>query len=151
MQVRVGRRRYQINKQVEIPSPEHCDQCGSTKFYPHSRQRKKVFDIRFSVSGVKRWVIQYQTIRIKCRSCSKVSVSQDYHAIRSKYGLNFYALIVYNSIVLRQSHGLISQGFYALFGYDISRVVSDSARQYFAALYEETYNLNFARNDQKKL
>jgi predicted RecB family nuclease len=137
--VTTKKRRYRINKQVEIPHPNQCEHCGSTLMYRHSRQRKVVFDIYSNGAGVKRWVVQYQTMRIKCRSCNKLSVSEDYHAIHSKYGHNFFALIVYNSVSLRQSHGLIAKGFSNLFGYEISRVVSDTARKYFASLYEETY------------
>jgi predicted RecB family nuclease len=137
--VAIKKKQYRINKQVEIPPPSQCEYCGSTLMYRHSRQRKVVFDIYSNGSGVKRWVVQYQTMRIKCRSCNKLSVSQDYHAIHSKYGHNFFALIVYNSVSLRQSHGLIAKGFSDIFGYEISRVVSDTARKYFSSLYEETY------------
>lgn len=132
-------RQHRINKQIAIPHPIHCEHCGKAVLYRHSRQRKVVFDIRFNRSGVKRWVVQYQTMRVKCLSCGKVSVSQDYHSIRSKYGHDFFSLIVYNSIAMRQSHGLISEGFKTLFGYEISRAVCNIARQNFAILYEETY------------
>ncbi len=137
--IRPRRKRYRINKNVEIPTPDRCHQCDSTMLYRHGPRYKVVLDIHFTKSGVKRWVIKYQTRRMICRSCGKVSVSQKYHAIRGKYGRNFYALIIYNLIALRQSYGLILEGFRALFGYDIGSMVCNSAKQYFATLYEDTY------------
>jgi hypothetical protein len=133
------RERHHINKHVEIPTPERCQQCGSTMLYRHGPKRKVVYELRFTKSGVKRWVVQYQTRRVRCCSCSKVSVSQEYHAVRGKYGHDLSALIVYNSIALQQSYGRISEGLRTLFGYDIESQVCDRARQYFAALYEGTY------------
>jgi hypothetical protein len=107
--------------------------------------------MRFNESGVNRWVIKYQTMRIKCRSCGKLSVSQHYHSIRRKHGHNFFALIVYNSISLRQSHGLIAKAFKTLYGYNISRMVCDTARKHFANLYEEAYQNIFRTIQQGSL
>jgi predicted RecB family nuclease len=133
------RKKHRINKQVEILAPKQCEHCSSILLYRHSRQSKVVFDIRFNGAGLKRWVVQYQTMRVKCRLCNKISVSKDYQSIRSKYGHGFFAFIVYNSITLRQSYGLISRSISTLFEYHISRMVCDTAKQYFAALYAETY------------
>ena len=132
-------KKLRINKRVEIPPPEQCKHCGSTMLYRHGPQRKTVLNFRFTESGVKRWMMQYQTRRVRCRRCSHVSISDEYHAIRGKYGHDFYALIVYNSIALRQSYGLISEAFSSLFGYNIGSQICNRARQYFAALYEGTY------------
>ena len=87
-------------------------------------------------------------MRAKCRLCGKVFSSNDYHEIHSNYGHNFFALIVYKSISLNQSHGLISEEFGTLFGYKISRSIVDVARKYFASLYEETFR-NILTNLQK--
>ena len=133
------RRRYRTNKKVEIPIPERCERCGSTALYRHGPQQKTVHDLRFTDSGVRRWVVRYRTRRVRCRNCSHVTTSEEYKSIRGKYGHDFYAMNVYSTIELQQSHGRTAKMYGVLFGYKIRPMDCAKARKYFADLYQETH------------
>lgn len=61
---RAAKVRPKANEQVECGKPEKCPECGSRQIHSFRRQLsyKTVFDLKFTRSGVKRWIIKYSSL-----------------------------------------------------------------------------------------
>jgi predicted RecB family nuclease len=65
-----------VNTTIECPSDIHCPECKSSSLYRYGRMKKIVHDIKFSRTGIKRWIVKYTYNRYFCRKCKATFVSQ---------------------------------------------------------------------------
>lgn len=70
---RAGKRRPRVNEEVECERPQTCPQCGGHQVCSSGTRRahKVVSDLKYTSSGVKRWVICFSSLRFHCSGCKK--------------------------------------------------------------------------------
>jgi hypothetical protein len=79
--------------------PRVCPKCGATtRIYKHARLARVVYDVRFTKTSVKRWVVRYRYSRYYCTTCSFAFQA---HRANEKYGPSLRALVMYYMIELR--------------------------------------------------
>ena len=91
-----------VNKRI-VMCAERCGHCGSANIRNGKRVRRRVTDLHFTKSGVKRWVVEYTSTRYFCRDCGRVFLPEDWVKCRSSYGDNLAAWCVYQNIACRQT------------------------------------------------
>ena len=119
-----------------------CGRCHSPQIICTSKSlSKKVLDLKFTKSGVKKWVIRYVTKRYRCKACGFVHVPNRYKAIIYKFGHALMSLAIYHHIVNRHSSRQIQTNFYELFGIVVPHDTILRFMSYFAEYYKWTYGL----------
>ncbi len=128
------------NKRIQCPSPSNCVLCGSPRLHKHERAKRIVHDLKFSPSGLKRWIVQYDFHRYMCRSCGKAFRPQTTDWSGSKFGPAILAYSVYQNIELRLPLATIDRSLNKIFGFRLSLgTASDfkiKAAKFYAATYE---------------
>ena len=89
-----------------------------------SSDSKLVFDLKFTRTGVKRWVIRYSSQRSQCLRCGKTFYSDSYPTDQ-KTGHTLASWAVYQHVALRQSFADIALSINDIFGY-VTVAESDS-------------------------
>jgi len=107
------RKRYKVNKYVECAQPKSCPRCGSVALATRKtlEYQKDVLDLKFTQSGVKRWVTRYAARRCTCARCTCEVLSPEYQSVRkSRYGHSLCMWSAYSTIALGQSNESIVDG-----------------------------------------
>ncbi len=115
-----------------------CNKKNRRRFNPLS---KKVIDLKFTRSGVRRYVIEYQSNLYYCQKCKKSFIPIEYKDIRHKYGHNLMCWTIYEHIVNKQSFRQIESTLYELFGLRIDKSNVHTFKSYINEHYKETFNL----------
>ena len=127
-----------INKSILVEEhyPDRCPKCGSTRFYRNGRFSHLIYDLRFSVAGVKRWVIRKWFSRYQCRSCKN-----GYNELppEARFGDGLRAFILYQVIDLHVSQRAVSRILSMLFGLQISVESINQIKVAAALRYEAAY------------
>jgi len=92
------------DKFINCPPPPSCPKCASLKFSQHSKKQKTVIDIKFMKNGLKKWITCYRFHRYRCSDCGSTFVTANHNWKRSKFGVNFFAYFIYQSIGLTLIH-----------------------------------------------
>jgi predicted RecB family nuclease len=127
------------NAEVVCEPRTSCPACGSNRVtsFRKSYYSKLVFDLKFSATGVKRWVIRYHTGRQQCLVCRKSFLAAGYPTgDKSGHGLLSWA--VYQHVGLRQSYCDVASSINDLFGYSFSETIGRRAQSYLAEIYRTT-------------
>jgi len=84
-----------INKTVSLRSSiaTKCPKCNSINLHRHGSHKRTIVDLKFTRSGIKRWVIQYIVPRTRCKDCGYVHTLKKFNS-NSKYGKNLVIWIV---------------------------------------------------------
>ena len=92
------------NLEIRCKSPSHCPYCDGNKIRPIRSQSysKLVFDLKFTRTGVKRWITKYFSERNLCLACGKTFYS-DLYPTDKKTGHNLASWAVYQHFGLRLS------------------------------------------------
>src|SRR5260370_6390914 len=97
---RSGRKPVRINKFIETidQRPACCSRCGASVIYRNGRFTHTVYDLRFSATSIKRWIVRYLFNRYVCRGCKR-----GFNALprQRRHGRNFVAFLVYHVVELR--------------------------------------------------
>jgi len=132
--------RHRANTEVIFPVARVCPFCNGTHVIKHVAQSHRVYDLRLTGSGVKRWIVRYASQRALCKECGKSFPSKEYHAAtRSQFGHTLLAWVVYHNISLLQSHGMIRQQLADLFSYSLRSDIGAHLKKVAANYYESTY------------
>ena len=127
-----------INKFIEVVEerPACCARCGSTIIYRNGRFTQTVYDLRFSASGIKRWIVRYLFNRYVCRACGR-----GFNALprQSKYGKDLGAFVIYQMIELRVSQHAVTRSIENLFGLSMCVNAVNGIKARSAQKYEPTY------------
>src|SRR5208283_1604951 len=120
-------------------SPARCPYCGATQIRSlRGRSYSKlVNDLKFTRTGVKRWVIKYSSERTLCLKCGKTFYSDTYPTDQ-KTGRTLASWAVYQHVALRMSFDDIALSINDIFGYAYSCKVGERAQTRLAELYRVT-------------
>ena len=135
------RRSLPVNTTVAPSRPRNCPACNSTRVVLNGRDRRIVFDMRFSDGCLRRWVVRYIVDRYKCRECNSAFVSDNNNLEKSSYGANVVAYVLYNVIEVHIPQLKLSSIMQKMFRYPlvqstINRMIQRSSQRY-CDTYEE--------------
>lgn len=95
--------RPKSNQQVEL-SCESCVLCSSPEIKAGRKVREqRLTDLRFSASGVKRWVVLYRARRYSCAACGRHFLPEGWPKYKGYFGDKLAAWCVYQNFVCRQT------------------------------------------------
>jgi hypothetical protein len=132
------------NKVISYARPTQCPTCGGTAC-KHNPISHKEFDLRFSESGVKRWITRTDTYRYRCWRCATLIYPEEWvKGKKPKFGRGLIAWVLYQNIGQLQSTGAIMTGLSEIFGYSwladyrqlVSKIKAKAAADYSDA-YEQ--------------
>jgi len=128
-----------VNTLINCPAPERCPECLSTSFDKYDTCRKVVYDLKFSRTGIKRWVIRYQFHRYVCRTCTATFRPPRPLQTKSRHGLGLLAHIIYQLIELKMPQGAIADSITQLFNLPLHRNAVLRQKTRAAEIYQATY------------
>jgi predicted RecB family nuclease len=102
------------NKVVEITTPV-CTRCGSRNVKPIAPVYRRVIDLRFLRSGVKKCVIKYASKRYTCADCQRSCLPEAWPKYRGIYGDQLAIWCVYQNIRGRQTMCQVVEALQELF------------------------------------
>ena len=144
---RVARRRQRqkktassrrVNKKVGPSWPWKCPECGSSKIAKRGKHSKLLYDLRFSPSGVKRWIIKYVVVHYICNNCGCRFPSDERKWSRHRYGQQLIAYVIYNIIELNIPQLKLAQSMNRLFGYSVNQSTINRLKIRATEFYSET-------------
>ena len=137
------RRRYihigEPNISLPAPKKEPCPLCNKNTRKTLSSLSKKVVDLRFSKSGVRRWIVQYLSNLFYCSRCKKSFVPIWYKSIDKKYGHDLMSWTMYQHIVKGQSFRQVASDFHEIFGLSVEKSNVHTFKSYIMEYYRETF------------
>lgn len=133
------RKSLPVNTVVNCSPPECCPECLSASLYKHGRCSKVVYDLKFSRTGIKRWVIRYQYHRYICRTCAATINSPRSIQTKSRHGLSLLAYIVHQLVELKIPQGTVASSLNQLFDLGLCRNAVNNQKTRAAEIYKDTY------------
>jgi len=121
---------------VDETRPGSCSYCNDPLIYRWGWCRQTVYDLRFSRTGVSRWVVRYFFRRYICWRC-KATFHQ--YARKSKYGTDLRAYLLYQIIEVQIPQNAAAKSVWQLFGLSLSRGSISRLKAAEASQYEPTY------------
>jgi len=121
---------------VEEQQPGSCGHCNDPLIYKWGWLSQTVYDLRFSRSGVRRWVVRYCFRRYICWHC-KATFHQ--HVRKGKYGIDLCAYLLYQIIEVQIPQNAVATSVRQLFGLPLSRGSINRLKAMEAVRYEPTY------------
>jgi hypothetical protein len=104
------------------------------------RSNRIIYDLKFSISGVKRWIVAYRNHRFICQSCGKTFCPEEHPETKERFGKGLVAWTVYQNVGLRLSQENIAKGLNDTFGFNFNwRTVIPSLKRRAAKTYCNTY------------
>ena len=127
------------NLEIQCDSPVRCPYCGATQIRSlRGRSYSKlVYDLKFTRTGVKRWVIKYSSERTLCLKCGKTFYSDTYPTDQ-KTGRTLASWAVYQHVALRMSFDDIAFSINDIFGYSYTGMIGQFAQARLAEVYRVT-------------
>jgi predicted RecB family nuclease len=127
------------NLEISCDTPSHCPGCGGNQIrpIPSNFYSKLVFDLKFTRTGVKRWIIRYNAVRNRCLGCGKTFYSTSYPTDQ-KIGHNLTSWAVYQHVALRLSFDDVALSINDIFGYCFSEKFGQHAQTRLAEVYRVT-------------
>ena len=137
------RSKLRINKRITCGQPDNCVACGYALpvGLSSSSFSKCIKDLRFSQSGVKRWITEYTTNRWKCQRCGASFYSSEYPTKKRRYGHGVASWAVHQHVANRQSHQTLVDNLNDLFGFEFSARLAIRAMRGLASVYKKTEEL----------
>jgi predicted RecB family nuclease len=139
--LRQGKKKLKVNEEVMCPPPEKCPECGGNRIYEcRSKSSSKVVpDLKFTPSGVKRWMVRYTSLRYQCAACSASFNADKHRVVGRRVGHNLSVWAVYQHVVLRQPHEAVTQSLHDFFGLSLASTLLARLKPRLAAMYRPTY------------
>jgi len=125
---------------IECPRPRCCPKCDSIEMFGHGKASKIVFDLKFMLHGVKRWISRYRFHRYRCLTCGATFFPEQRCWARGKFGSGIVAYALYQNIGLRLPQENVDRSLNKLFGFHLSIGTTSTFKQMAARAYEESYN-----------
>lgn len=120
--------------------PSFCTRCGGSKIYQHAKGKKTVFDIKFTPSGIKRWVVRYTFFQYYCQICKTTFKSPKRNWTRSKFGSEIKAYALYQNIELRLPQQAVDRSLKKLFGLPLALGTTRKFKEEAAEKYQPSYS-----------
>ena len=161
------RRSQRVNKVITFKMPRCCPVCRSTQITRLHNEVRTIYDLRFSTSGVRKWITRMVTVRLGCQKCQRSYVPNEYvvavsnimgrefeapntgqglsGSLRSnkwkrlqKYGRGLLAWVIYQNIGMRQTGRNIIRGLNDIFGFGLATINANLVNK-FKGRAEEFY------------
>ena len=118
--------------------PGCCRRCNASLIYKWGRYSQTVYDLRFSLGGIKRWVVRYAYSRYICWKCRKTFCQ---YTRRPKYGAGLCAYLLYQVIEVQIPQNAVAKSVRQLFGLSLSRGLISHIKSIEAARYQPAYRM----------
>jgi len=129
-----------VNKKVECEPPTCCPKCKSTKIQKHDRQNKTIYNLKFGLTSIKRWIVKFYFYRYKCLKCGGTFFPQNNKWMKSKFGPDLLAYMIYQNLELRLSQQNVVKSLNQLFNFRVDESMFNGQKERAAQIYKETYN-----------
>lgn len=141
---------FSINTTVECPADTCCPKCKGQEIRKYGKKSRIVHDLKFSRTGIKRWIVKYSFGRYRCCHCDISFVSQ-HRPVAKRVGWQLLAYAMYQIIELRISQRTVANSLNQLFGFHMegSEIHRQKARA--AQYYKKTYKAILNRIRKGKL
>jgi predicted RecB family nuclease len=138
---RSGKRRRSLrtNRSVVLTS-QACPNCGGTEMtkHPHGKLVRLAYDLRFTPSGIRRWITAFSTAWHHCSSCESRFLPQDYLRLDAHFhSLKSWAM--YEHVVHRTSFPHVAEKIDDYFGLPINTADVHCFKGLMARYYADTY------------
>jgi predicted RecB family nuclease len=128
-----------VNQQIVLAG-DQCGRCGSAEIRAGRRVRRRVLDLRFTTSGVKRWVVEYVSSRYYCRECERNFLPDAWPKYRGLYGDSLAAWCVYQNIACRQTMWQVIDALHEVFGINLPRGKAYAFKKRIVSAYDGLYD-----------
>ncbi len=127
-----------ITKEITVEdTPAMCPKCSAPKFWKYGASRSNVvYDLKFSPTGVKRWVVKYWYAAYRCSKCH---TEFTFFNRTSKYGPSLRAFLIYLVIELLLSNQKAADHAVVLFDLPLTKSVVGNIKAQMAEKYTPTY------------
>jgi transposase-like protein len=129
-----------VNKIIECEPPTCCPKCESADIRKHERLSKTVYNLKFSKTSIKRWVVKFSFNRYKCLKCGTTFSPQNDTWARSKFGSDLLAYMLYQNLELRLSQQNVVKSLNQLFDFRVNDSMFNGQKARAAQIYKETYD-----------
>jgi predicted RecB family nuclease len=138
---RLRKRILKVNERIECGTPGHCPECGGSQIHIVKRRPcyKAIFDLKFTSSGVRRWIVQYSSLRYACLTCRSTFNADQYRAPEISYGNNLASWVIYHHVARRQSHEDLTLSLNEIFGFSFGQHVINKIKPWSAKRHGATY------------
>src|SRR5207253_640288 len=97
-----------------------------------------VSDLKFTSSGVKRWIVRYGSQRFRCGGCGKTFYAEAYSAAESSFGRNLSAWVIYHHVALRLTYKDVTLSLNDIFGFSFAHSVLARIKPLMGAQHQAT-------------
>lgn len=116
--------------------PAYCLKCSNDTMYKHGKYIKYITDLKFTKTGIKRWIIKYHEYRYRCSKCNKTITASKYN---SKYGRNLKIWIIYQIFVYHLSYRDIAKIFDEIFNIHINGTTILNIKEKYSTFLQQEY------------
>jgi predicted RecB family nuclease len=134
-------KRPKVNEEIECGKPDVCPACGSREVRDSGRRRYHldVSDLKYTSSGVKRWLVRYTSLRYHCGTCRKTFYADAYRSSRIRLGNNLASWVMYHHVALRQTYEDVNSSLNDIFGFAFTHTVLGRVKPWMAERHQATY------------
>jgi predicted RecB family nuclease len=122
---------------VEDPRPDRCRHCEATLIHKWGTLSQTVYDLRFTNTGIKRWVVRFVFQRFICWQCKRPF---QLYTQKPKYGTALFAYVLYQLFEMDVSQNAIAASLSRLFGLPFSRGGVNHLKETAAGKYRAAYD-----------
>jgi DNA-directed RNA polymerase subunit RPC12/RpoP len=136
---RSGHPSQRVNKTVELSS-KRCPACGSRRIRSLRQITRKLIDLKYSSSGVKKWVVKFGSWRYRCEKCDADFVPETFPQVKTKYGRGLASWCIYQNVACGQNMLQVRKGLSEVFQLPIAQPqlyrFKTSVADYFRPAYQ---------------
>jgi predicted RecB family nuclease len=138
---RANKKRPRVNEEVECERPQTCPQCGGHQVGSSGTRRayKVVSNLKYTSSGVKRWVVRFSSLRSHCWGCKKTFHADVYRAAEPRFGNSLCAWVIYHHVALRLTYEDVNLSLNDIFGFSFAHSVLARVKPWMAEQHRTTY------------
>jgi predicted RecB family nuclease len=116
-----------------------CPKCESAAIKPLKEMNHLLVDLRFSQTGVRKWITDTHSFRYRCKTCGSLFSSEDRLPNPPKYGHGLESWVIYLNTICDLNMGKVSR----VLG-DVFKIYTDDSllyrlRSYMARSYQVLY------------
>jgi len=127
------------NSYIKIESTQ-CAICGRKRCIKTGEEfARDIIDLKFSKTGVKRWILRYISWHYHCQKCGHQFISPDWPKGRTIFGHGIMSWCVYQNILRGQNMLQVSHSLKDIFSISINNSTPYRFKNSIAAYYRDAY------------